>query len=110
MQCCHLYLFLPDEEINIGSLAEQGLLESGEISKHQKATFISAVNALWIAVHKYASSILPYNNEVLVNSQWIDFHRSEMKFSNVKFVAFLQCHWLRRRLIQCVMNLMITKH
>ena len=67
---------LPQDEINAGSLAEQGLcwlLKSGEISEHQKVKFISSVKDFWISVHKYSTSKLPFNDEVIINSQWIDF-------------------------------------
>ena len=48
------------------------------------------MTAFWTTVHKYATSKLPYNDEVLANSQWIDFFgRSEMKYANVNF--FLYC-------------------
>ncbi len=50
---------LPDDQVNIGSLADEGLhalLESGDISDQQKSKFILAVKTFWTTVHKYATS------------------------------------------------------
>ncbi len=69
---------LPDDEVNIGSLADEGLqalLESGDISDEQKSKFILAVKTFWTTVHKYATSKLPYKDDLILNSQWIDFFR-----------------------------------
>ena len=70
-------------------MAEEGLcalLENGDISECQKSAFISAVKAVWVAVHGYATSRLPHGDEVLMNSQWIDFfRRQKAKFTSVKF-------------------------
>ena len=48
---------LPNNEVNIGTLAEQrleSLSESGDISNSEMTKFLSAVKGLWIAVYKYA--------------------------------------------------------
>ena len=80
---------LPDNELNIGSLAEEGLqslYETGDISNDQKMKFFSSVKAFWTTVHKYATSKLPKDDDVIINSQWINFfQRSEAKFSQVKY-------------------------
>ena len=83
---------LSDDEVNIGVLADEGvsgLLESGDVDNHHKAKFIAAVKTFWTSVHRYATSRLPYNDEVLLNSQWIDFfRRSEAKFVQVKYFVY----------------------
>lgn len=74
---------LPDDEVNVGSLADKGLqslLESGDVDDQHKSKFIAAVKAFWTTVHKYASSRLPYDDEVILNSQWIDFFRRSEAF------------------------------
>ena len=80
---------LPDDEVNIGSLADEGLqalLESGDISDQKKSKFISAVKTFWTTVHKYATAKLPYKDDLLENCQWIDyFRRGESKFAQVKY-------------------------
>ena len=80
---------LPDNEVNIGTLAEQGLeslFESGDIGSSQKTKFLSAVKCFWTAVYTYAVDKLPFNDEVIINSKWVNFtQRHEAKFSQVKF-------------------------
>lgn len=80
---------LPDNEVNVGYLADEGvqaLLESGDIDNQEKNKFVSSVKVFWSVVHKYAINKLPYKDDVILNSQWIDyFNKSEAKFSQVRF-------------------------
>ncbi len=51
----------------------EALLEGGDIDDQKKAKFISAVKLFWTTVHRYATDRLPYGDEVVLNSQWIDY-------------------------------------
>ena len=58
-------LCLPDDDIYIGTLAEQGvlgLLDSGDIGERD---FIWSVKQFWITVHKYSASRLPHDDAVI---------------------------------------------